>query len=103
MGMADCSVTVKISDGKVTVRRNGDFSSKMVYKCGERTEFIYCTPYADFPVVIDTNDITFDSDEYKAELTINYSLNIQGEVSKHITVITAKINIQDAEVKDNEN
>ena len=103
MGMAECSVRVKISDEQVTVSRIGEFSSKMIYKSGEQTEFIYYTPYSSFPIVIKTNDVECAFNEYGGKLTLNYSLDIQGEVSKHITSISAKINNRDSEENCNEN
>lgn len=79
MGMADCSVMIKVTEDKVTVKRSGAFSSKMIYKPGETNEFIYNMPYGEMMIILHTKEIKKDLNDDGGELKISYTLTIQGE------------------------
>ena len=79
MGMADCSVMIKVSENEVTVKRKGSFSSKMVYTPGQTNEFIYNMPYGSMPIILHTKEIKKELNEAGGELKVRYVLTIQGE------------------------
>lgn len=93
MGMANCSVTVKVRDGEVSVSRKGDFSSKMLYKTGEASEFLYNTPYGRFPVILDTQKIENNLSVMGGRLKILYSVTIRDEENSHSLMIDVKTNV----------
>ena len=92
MGMANCSVTVKVSDKEVTISRKGDFSSKMLYKTGEASEFLYNTPYGRFPVILDTQKIENNLSVMGGKIEILYSVTIRDEENSHSLMIEVKSN-----------
>lgn len=92
MGMANCSVTVKVSDKEVTISRKGDFSSKMLYKTGEASEFLYNTPYGRFPVILDTQKIENNLSVMGGKIEILYSVTIRDEENFHSLKIEVKSN-----------
>ena len=95
--MANCLVTVKACEDKVSVSRKGDFSSKMLYKTGEASEFLYNTPYGRFPVILDTQKIYNNLSVMGGRLEIFYSVTIRDEENSHSLVIDVKSNIQKEE------
>ena len=97
MGMANCLVTVKACEDKVSVSRKGDFSSKMLYKTGEASEFLYNTPYGRFPVILDTQKIYNNLSVMGGRLEIFYSVTIRDEENSHSLMIDVKSNIQKEE------
>ena len=90
MGMAKCSVTIKVSDNEVTVSRKGEFSSKMLYKNASSSEFLYNTPYGSFPVVLSTEKIKNNLTVLGGVLELIYSMSISGEISSHLMKIAVK-------------
>lgn len=81
MGMADCSVIIKVSDDEVSVKRKGAFSSKMIYRVGETNEFIYNMPYGTMTIILHTKEIKKNLEENGGELAVSYVLTIQEEES----------------------
>lgn len=90
MGMADCSVMVKISPKEVVVSRKGAFSSKMTYIEGKSDEFIYNMPYGVMPIVISTKKVEFSFDDNGGKLMLLYDINIQNQIDTNEMVITVK-------------
>ncbi len=90
LGMADCSVIVKVSENEASVNRTGDFSSKMYYKSGEVTEFLYHTPYGKFPVILSTQEIKNNLNIMGGRLEIFYSVTISNEENYHMLRIEVK-------------
>ena len=90
LGMANCSVIVKVGDDEATVSRTGDFSSKMYYKTGEITEFLYHTPYGKFPVILSTQEINNNLSVLGGSLEILYSVTISNEENYHSLSIKVK-------------
>ena len=87
MGMANCNVMIKINDDGVIVTRKGDFSSKMVYKKGEATEFLYHMPYGTLPIILETRDINWSVNKSDAELIMTYFLSVNDENDENILKI----------------
>ena len=90
LGMANCSVIVKVSEDGASVSRTGDFSSKMYYKKGEATEFLYHTPYGKFPVILSTQEIKNNLNVMGGKLEIIYSVTINNEENYHVLGIEVK-------------
>lgn len=90
LGMADCSVIVKVSENGASVNRTGAFSSKMYYKSGEVTEFLYHTPYGKFPVILSTQEIKNNLNVMGGRLEIFYSVTISNEENYHMLRIEVK-------------
>lgn len=90
MGMLNSKVTVKINSDDVTVVRTGDFKSKMTYKKGVSTEFIYHLPYGTLPIVIDTKSIEYSFDDNGGSLKMIYHLSVNEENEENIMEITVK-------------
>lgn len=92
MGMADCSVTIKVSDSDVSISRKGEFSSKMLYKAGEASEFLYNTPYGRFPVILTTQEINNNLNVMGGRIEILYGITISNEENFHSLTVEVKAN-----------
>lgn len=93
MGMADSSVMVKVSSDEVVVSRKGVFNSKMLFKTGRTTEFMYHLPYGDMPVILHTKKINNNLCDNGGRLDLFYSLDMQGETFEHSMSIDVKADI----------
>lgn len=92
MGMANCSVTIKASSEEVTIKRKGDFSTNMLYKTGEATEFLYNTPYGKFPVILTTQEIKNNLNIMGGRIEILYCISISNEDNYHSLTVDVKPN-----------
>ena len=92
MGMANCSVTIKVSSDEVTIKRKGDFSTNMLYKTGEATEFLYNTPYGKFPVILTTQEIKNNLNIMGGRIEILYCISISNEDNYHSLTVDVKPN-----------
>ena len=92
MGMANCSVTIKVSDSEVSISRKGEFSSKMLYKTGETSEFLYNTPYGRFPVILTTQEINNNLNVMGGRIEILYGITISNEENFHSLTVEVKAN-----------
>ena len=90
LGMADCSVMLKVSADEVVVSRNGSFNSKMIYQEGKTTEFMYHLPYGDIQVILHTKKIRNNLTKYGGSLQLIYSVDMQGEVFEHSMLVDVK-------------
>ena len=90
MGMADCSVMIKINENEVTISRKGDFSAKMIYQKGVSKEFLYHMPYGTLPMVLTTEEIEFSFDENGGELNMVYFLSVSSDYKNKLKVTVKK-------------
>ena len=90
LGMANCSVMVKVGEKEASVNRSGEFSSKMNYKPGEVTEFLYHTPYGKFPIILSTQEINNNLNVMGGKLEILYSVTISNEENFHSLTIQVR-------------
>lgn len=88
MGMANCSVMIKINEEETVVTRKGDFYSKMIYRTGEKNEFLYNTPYGAMPMLMRTHKNSHDFNEKGGVLELEYSIIFQDENSKNKLTVT---------------
>jgi len=93
MGMADCSVMIKVSPDEVVVLRKGAFNSKMIYQQGKTTEFMYHMPYGDIEVILHTKKINNNLCNIGGKLNLFYSVDMQGETFEHSMSIEVKVDI----------
>ena len=77
MGMPNCSVTIKYDGKDVLITRKGDFSSRMYYRPGKATEFLYQMPYGSIPVIIYTKKVNASLDSNGGSLNLYYTVNMQ--------------------------
>ena len=90
MGMADCSVMIKVKSDEVVVTRKGSFSSKMIYKTGVTNEFLYHMPYGNMSIILTTHEIDFSFDDNGGELNLVYFLSVhEGDVEN---ILNIKVN-----------
>lgn len=90
MGMADGTVTVKVSEDGVSVTRKGGFSSRMNYRTGTSYETLYNTPYGSFPIMISTREINENLNITGGRIEILYSVTISREENFHSLAIEVK-------------
>ncbi|MCH5211213.1 MAG: DUF1934 domain-containing protein [Oscillospiraceae bacterium] len=73
------SSMIKLSDNEVSIKRSGSINSMMVYKTGEKREFMYGTPYGEIAMEIETHRIITDITENGGSVNMVYTLNVQDE------------------------
>lgn len=84
---AETSTTIIAGDDTVTIKRTGAVSSVMVYKRGEKTNFIYRMPYGSVNMEIYTEKLIAAFDENGGTLKICYTLSAQGAKYSNNTLI----------------
>ena len=91
-GFEDTVTTIKISDEDITMTRKGKYSSRMVFKQGEKRLCSYNTPYGVIPVGVNPISMKSDLDENGGNVHIEYILDIDNEEylknSLSLTVVT---------------
>lgn len=92
MDMADCSVMIKVHDDEMTVTRKGEINSKMFYKSGKTSEFLYQVPYGTIPLVLNTKTVEHKLNDDGGIVELDYSLIIQQEEQFHRMSIEVKVN-----------
>lgn len=75
---AETSTAIITGDDRVTIKRAGAVSSVMVYKRGEKTNFVYRMPYGLVNMEIYTEKLAAAFDENGGTLKICYTLSAQG-------------------------
>lgn len=75
-GFEDTTTTIKVSEDSVSMTRKGKYSSRMVFRRGEKRLCSYNTPYGVIPVGV--NPISMESrlDENGGDVDIEYILDI---------------------------
>ena len=92
MDMADCWVMIKVHDDEMTVTRKGEINSKMFYKSGKTSEFLYQVPYGTIPLVLNTKTVEHKLNDDGGIVELDYSLIIQQEEQYHRMSIEVKVN-----------
>ena len=78
MGMGDSRVFLKIEDGKITMRRMGEFQTVMQYELGRMTEFVYRMPYGEMNIKIRTEKIENNLSASGGNVKFTYVLLMNG-------------------------
>ena len=71
-------ILLSLSDDKVTMQRNGDFSNTMVFSSGKRFEGVYRTPYGEMDMAVFTKEAACRIGNRDGSLHLHYQLQIQG-------------------------
>jgi uncharacterized beta-barrel protein YwiB (DUF1934 family) len=78
-GMSGSLTTLEISKDRMSMKREGDGSSEMIFEKGVRHESQYSTPYGVFKMEMLTKKFVFELDEQnKGNVMVNYDLSISG-------------------------
>ncbi len=78
-GMPGSLTTLKISENRMSMKREGDGSSEMIFEKGIRHESQYSTPYGVFKMEMLTKEFVFELDnQNKGNVMVNYDLSISG-------------------------
>ena len=89
-GMEGTRTSSCIMPDSVVVDREGSISSQMVFKEGEKSSFVYDTPYGSVTMGMDTRRIRHCMEEDGGELIIDYLIEIDSSNTTrnrfHVTV-----------------
>ncbi len=79
-GMEGTRTSICAAADRVVIDREGSVSSKMEFVAGEKTSFLYNTPYGSSAMFIDTRRIRQNLDEEGGELIIDYVVSVEHSV-----------------------
>ena len=89
-GMEGTRTSICVMPDSVVVDREGSISSQMIFKEGEKSSFVYDTPYGSATMGMDTRRIRHSMDSDGGELIIDYFVNIDSSTVTrnrfHVTV-----------------
>ncbi|WP_303740524.1 DUF1934 domain-containing protein [Desulfovibrio piger] len=74
-------VTFTMQDGVVTMSREGDYRTSMIFSQGNRYESSYNTPYGALDMGIFPTQVKYSVDDARGEVLLKYQLDIQGQYS----------------------
>lgn len=90
-GLKGTETTVEINPDGVTVARKGMLNSRMVFRQGEKSSFLYDTPYGSATLGVDTRKINAKLNDLGGELRIDYVVNMEhAVVSKNMLKMSVK-------------
>ena len=70
-------VTFTMQDGVVTMSREGDYRTSMIFSQGNRYESSYNTPYGALDMGIFPTQVKYSVDDARGEVLLKYQLDIQ--------------------------
>lgn len=77
LGRERCSTTLKVApDGVVTMLRNGEAHTRMVFEKGQCHMSCYETPFGNLTVSVTANDVEIDMGENGGQVNLDYNLAI---------------------------
>jgi len=76
-GMEGTRTSICAAPDRVVIDREGSVTSQMVFQQGEKTSFLYNTPYGSAAMGIDTRRIRQNLDETGGELIIDYVVSME--------------------------
>ncbi len=89
-GMEGVTTTLKVEATKVTLIRNGDYSSQMIFECGEKHVGLYHVAGGSLTVSVNASNMRNTLTDDGGELEISYSIEVNnslaGENIFHATV-----------------
>lgn len=80
-GLEGTTTTVDITQDSVTVERRGMLNTKMVFRPGEKSRFLYDTRYGAATMGIETRKLNASFDDLGGELSIDYVVNMEHTVA----------------------
>ncbi len=78
-GFEDTTTTIKVSEDGVSMTRNGKYSSKMIFRQGERRLCSYSTPYGVIPVGVNPISLESNLNENGGNVEIDYILDMDNQ------------------------
>lgn len=94
MGMADCTVMLIAEENTVVMRRRGDFEIKMTYAEGTNESVIYYLPFGSINMTQTTHSVVCSLDDNGGDITINYTLLMDGAAQENELKIKVERQIQ---------
>ena len=79
-GLPGTRTSVFIMPDQVVVDRDGSLTSRMVFKEGEQTSFLYNTPFGNATMGVDTRKINHCFDDRGGTAEIEYVVNVEHAV-----------------------
>lgn len=79
-GMPGTQTSVLIMPDQVVVDRNGSVTSRMVFREGEKTNFLYSTPFGDATLGVKTGRISHKFDSQGGRADIEYVIDVEHTV-----------------------
>ena len=80
-GLDGTRTTIQVEEKRVTLLREGQFNSEMVFEEGRRCLSLYNTPYGALSVGINTRKMHAALDETGGEIEISYAIEIEHAVA----------------------
>lgn len=80
-GLLGTATTVDINPNEIVVERKGVLNSKMVFRTGEKSSFLYDTQFGSATLEVETRKINAALDDFGGELCIDYVVNMEHTVS----------------------
>ena len=87
-GLMGTATTVDINPNEIVVERKGVLNSKMVFRTGEKSSFLYDTQFGSATLEVETKKINARLDDFGGELSIDYVVNME-----HAVVSRNKLNM----------
>ena len=72
-------VTFTMNGGVVTMLREGEFNTSMIFSQGSRYEGSYNTPYGALEMGVFPTQVRYNIDDARGEVVLKYQLDIQGQ------------------------
>ena len=79
-GLQGTETSVAINSDEIIVTRRGVLNSQMVFRQGEKSSFLYDTPFGSATLGIETRKINAAMDDFGGELSIDYVLDMEHAV-----------------------
>ncbi len=79
-GLPGTRTSVLIMPDQVIVDRDGNLTSRMVFKEGEKTSFVYNTPFGDALMGVDTRKVRHSFNDKGGTAEIEYVVNVDHAV-----------------------
>ncbi len=87
-GLLGTATTVDIKPTEIVVERKGVLNTKMVFRPGQKSSFLYDTQFGAATLGVDTRKINAEFDDLGGELSIDYVVNME-----HAVVSRNKLNM----------
>lgn len=80
-GLEGTQTTIQVEDHSVTILREGQVNSQMVFEAGRRHLTMYNTPYGTLAIGVNTRHMKVDLDETGGSIEIDYALEVDHAVA----------------------
>lgn len=95
MGFEGCSVSMDITDSSVKMSRTGKASSTLFIEKGKKHHGHYGTPYGDFMIGINTDDLKNGITDHGGDLYMKYTIDVNSDfLSENEVYVNVREEIQ---------